>query len=290
MNKTDELEIYINEESPDIIGLTESWANENINDSEINFKGYTLFRNDRKNKVGGGVLLYVKNELASIRQEDVENDINETVWCEIVIENEKTLIGVCYRSPTSTVVEDLEIFKMIEKMSNKNAFLMGDFNYGNINWDNHEAVGQGGLFLDCVNDNFLSQHVRQPTRGKNILDLVLSTEENLVEELEIGEPFGTSDHQIIRWKIIVSKDQSNTNRDKNYNYFKANYESIREESNEINWEAEMLNKNAEIQWEFIKTSLEKLKCKFIPLKRKSKGKCKWTTRETTRWWRAKVKA
>ena len=49
------------------------------------------------------------------------------------------------------------------------------------------ASGERELFFDIVQDNFLHQHVRrQATRGANILDLVVSSEENLVEDLRIG--------------------------------------------------------------------------------------------------------
>ena len=43
INKTDELELYVVEENPDIICITESWANSNIGDGEININGYTVF-------------------------------------------------------------------------------------------------------------------------------------------------------------------------------------------------------------------------------------------------------
>jgi len=38
-------------------------------------------------------------------------------------------------------------------------------------------------FSKCVNDNFLFQHVQDPPRGKNILDLVFTFEENMIENL-----------------------------------------------------------------------------------------------------------
>ena len=46
--------IYIIENKPSIIGVTESWANCDIRDSELNLKGYELFRKDRdiKNEKG----------------------------------------------------------------------------------------------------------------------------------------------------------------------------------------------------------------------------------------------
>ena len=58
------LQLYIIENKPSIIGVTESWANCDIRDSELNLEGYEVFRKDYhiKNekgnyKKGGGVLI-----------------------------------------------------------------------------------------------------------------------------------------------------------------------------------------------------------------------------------------
>jgi len=81
--------------------------------------------------------------------------------------------------------------------------LMGDFNFADINWCIPETVDDSHLFLKCVNDNFLFQHVQDPTRGKNMLDLVFTSEKNMIENLVVGENFGTSDHQIIRCNMLA---------------------------------------------------------------------------------------
>ena len=39
INKRDESELYIIENKPSIIGVTESWANRDIGDSELNLEG-----------------------------------------------------------------------------------------------------------------------------------------------------------------------------------------------------------------------------------------------------------
>jgi exonuclease III len=185
MNKTEELELYIVEEKPDLICITESWTNETIGDAEINFSGYTLFRKDRKNRVGGGVLLYVRNIIKAVHRTDLENEACEMLWCELHDGKERTLIGVFYRSPSCNVHEDNELFKMLGTVKDRNAIVVGDFNFGEIDWMGQVATGQSQMFLDSVNDNFLHQHVEHETRGQNILDLVLSTEENMVQHLEV---------------------------------------------------------------------------------------------------------
>ena len=43
-----------------IIGITESWANNDITYAELGLEGYVMFRKDRIGRRGGGVLLYIK--------------------------------------------------------------------------------------------------------------------------------------------------------------------------------------------------------------------------------------
>ena len=40
-NKRDELYMHILEHKYDIVGLSETWANDNISDSELNIPGYS---------------------------------------------------------------------------------------------------------------------------------------------------------------------------------------------------------------------------------------------------------
>ena len=58
-NKRDELRLLLKDKSVDLLGITESWAHDGIDDSELNFDGYAMFRKDRKNPLkerGGGVI------------------------------------------------------------------------------------------------------------------------------------------------------------------------------------------------------------------------------------------
>ena len=50
---------------------------------------------------------------------------------------------------------------------------MGDFNHGNIHWKYVESTGGvDEQFLFLIQDSFLTQHVLEPTRGENVLDIV----------------------------------------------------------------------------------------------------------------------
>ena len=63
---------------------------------------------------------------------------------------------------------------------------MGDFNHGHIQWKSLEDQ----RFIFLIQDRFLTQHLLEPTRGENILDLFLSSQNELVDNVKIHEPLG----------------------------------------------------------------------------------------------------
>ena len=55
----DEFRALIALEKPEIVGITETWIHTDTRDfeGEFNLAGYSMFKKDRVNKEGGGVLL-----------------------------------------------------------------------------------------------------------------------------------------------------------------------------------------------------------------------------------------
>ena len=61
---------------------------------------------------------------------------------------------------------------------------MGDNNHGHIQWKSPESTGgEDQHFVFLIQDSFLTQHVLEPTRGENVLDIVLSSQNELVENV-----------------------------------------------------------------------------------------------------------
>lgn len=82
----------------------------------------------------------------------------------------------------------------LSQKSPPNILLTGDFNLPSVSWDEDNYSTQpnpaygtevNNKLLDIVNNHFLTQHVKQPTRGHNILDLVFTTNPNMVTDLNI---------------------------------------------------------------------------------------------------------
>ena len=84
------------------------------------------------------------------------------------------------------------------------------------------------------------QQVSNPTRGRgttntNLLDLILSNEEDNIGEIEYLSPIGKSDHCVITFNILC-KVITNKYTKKWKLFNKANYEGMRKEFSDIDWE------------------------------------------------------
>ena len=102
INKKNELNIMVDDIQPHIIGITESWANNDITDAELGLEGYAMFRKDRMGR-RGGVLLYIKDTIPAYAvQLQEETDCNESIWCKLVTGQTTFTIGVVYRCPNKT--------------------------------------------------------------------------------------------------------------------------------------------------------------------------------------------
>ena len=147
----------------------------------------------------------------------------------------------------------------------------GDFNYPKINWDELDVGGDEEDFSDLVQDNFLCQHVTQATRGTNILDLVISSEEDLVSKLRIEPSIGGSDHSSIDFILnfeLPSREQPNLGLD----YRKADYVANSKELGEIDWNGKFRERDANEMWMEFVMVMEQLKDKYVPRFKESRGR------------------
>ena len=157
---------YVYENTPDMVFVTESWVNENTMDSELALNGYVTRRKDRKDRRGGGGLIYATEEVSAQCDIDLSDCNEEILWCRLAEGN--ILAGVCYNSTSNMQEEEAKIHSNIiqaySRMSNKEVLLCGDFNHNTINWKELEATAEGQSFLDLTQDLGLIQPVETATR------------------------------------------------------------------------------------------------------------------------------
>ena len=68
-----------------------------------------------------------------------------------------------------------------------------------------QVASDAKMFVECLMDNFYTQQVTQPTRGTAVLDLVITSEPDMVEELLVLEGLGSSDHSMLLWTCQFGK-------------------------------------------------------------------------------------
>ena len=121
---------------------------------------------------------------------------------------------------------------------------MGAFNHGNIKWDTLQSTGvEDQTFLCLVQDNFLTQHVLEPTRAARISDIVLSSQKVFVDNVVIQEPLGSSDHNQLHFNIKIKSDKTKVKK-RRRDFRKGNYMEIRTSLAHIYWNDKMKNKMA----------------------------------------------
>ena len=284
--KLDELNMYAKEHDLDVIGIAESWLNESVFDSEVSLPDFVLYRKDRsvvKKGRGGGVLLYVKKSLLSIACSSLNEFSNESVWCELVGDKgSRTLVGVVYKSPSAEQTEINCLLNMLRSLDGKQVLIMGDFNCPGINWNMLEADAMGTGLLEIILDNFWTQHVTVPTREQNILDLVISSEVGMVDDISVDEHLANSDHNIVKFSAILETKVDCAKGDR-YDYSKGDYDQLNVLLNAVDWGAVFLDVDVETMWCKFRDIVTDAVKQCVPMKKYKKHTYpRWVTREAKR--------
>nr|VZI30396.1 unnamed protein product [Spirometra erinaceieuropaei] len=141
--KLDELKIHICDLSPDIVSLTETWLSENVDDRELMLPGFQLFRRDRRERQGGGVVTYVKHGLLVSEKTEQFACSAETIWLNIRVPGSHSLeVLTVYRPPRSDPEADARLLEELGRFALRpDVLIMGDFNAPLIDWSSLYARG-----------------------------------------------------------------------------------------------------------------------------------------------------
>ena len=291
-NKKSELETLIEQKKPDIVGLTEILPKFTENEQDLNdydILNYDLFTPSLSK--GRGVALYVHKHHKACLIEELSYDVfQESVWCKIVVQNkEKLLVGCVYRSPSSSLSNNERLRTLLNRSVDKKyeyLIIVGDFNYKEIDWSlmsskvgfEHPAT----VFLEGFKDMYLFQHVQSNTRFRNdqqpsLLDLVISNEENLVDNLVVGAPIGKSDHATIFFEICCQYTGEVAHEER-YNLHKGEYDALRSFLSNQTLTDEYIS--CEDNWQLLKNIIDEGMNRFIPKRtKKDSKKTPWLNRD-----------
>jgi len=165
---------------------------------------------------------------------------------------------------------------------------MGDFNYPDINWKLLRSDNAGQKFLKLVMDCYLEQHVHQPTRVNNILDLVFTSEIQIKEDIEVLAPVDNSDHNVLVWSMQCSNQPIKAKTQLCYN--QADYNAMREFVRERISLINSMTESASSMWNTFNGVMQEAIEKFIPRKSTTHTADKplWLTKKVLRQIRKKT--
>ena len=193
------IELLLVECKFDVYAITETHLNSKIRDEEILIAGYSMERQDRKGKGGGGCLIYYEDDLTVLPFSDDIDKFREVegAWIEVNIMSQRFLLGALYRPPTDfSFYGNLQniLSKIITKR--KNIILIGDLNSDLLQRSNENHPGK--RLKRSLHSYDLTNIMKEPTHTsdttKTLIDLIIVKDDNKICKHGVFEP-GISDHK-----------------------------------------------------------------------------------------------
>ena len=198
MPHLDELRIFVSEQRPHIVYITETKIDSTIDNSHIEIDDYVVVGNDR-NRHGGGVVMYIHKTVYYTLREDLAYSEIESISIQIKVGNYKPFIATSvYRSPGKPV----ECFKELDKLLNsfdaedKKIIYLGDTNCDMLVFTNNDTKN----FMRLLTKFHLVQLIKSPTHTaattKTVIDHIITNRPASVSKSGVL-PCGISDHDAV---------------------------------------------------------------------------------------------
>lgn len=203
-------ELVLNEKYS-VIGLSETWLDNKIDNNNLCIHGYNLVRNDREIRAGG-VAFYVSN-IIQFKTLDIPNtpDLIEQLWISIKIGNikgKRICLGTLYRPPRANLTHCIDVLEttLVNILPDFDLVLFGgDLNVDLLNNDCYTTKQLKRLF-DKYN---LHQLITKPTRitqdSKTLIDVLVSSCLDVVLNADAFPMDCLSDHHLVTCNLKISK-------------------------------------------------------------------------------------
>ena len=257
------------EENPHVFAIVETalqttpTSHRYCPDEYLHISGYQMIRQDNENDIKGGILIYIRDDVNFTENKllnQLSGDIKECKWLELQYLEEKVIFGTIYRKGRSGATNNKLLNACINKATQlyDKILICGDLNFPEINWRNFEVDGgpysPPSQFLDCVNNNYLLQHVTKFTRvrGKDkpsLIDLVITEDsQTLQSEIIHDAPLGLGDHCILKWQYLMGMNNKITEEEakqtsEKLNVNKGNYEELNSLLVGVEWDKQFEDKS-----------------------------------------------
>ena len=221
---------------PLLVCLNETFLDEST--KELTLEGYVeVARRDREGRQGGGVLVYtLKSQASNVTLLDKSED-SERVWVVVHSEQGPVLVGAWYRPPEQGEVATVHSFREEWKAHRGEAIgaiVVGDINIHHrkwLRWSGRNSA-EGQTLQDYCRELGVQQVVREPTRGENLLDLVLTDMDNVDAKVLPR----IADHKVVLVTLKLRLPVQRTQKREVWNYAKGNWEELKQQLAEYDWQ------------------------------------------------------
>lgn len=224
----------------DILVFTETWLSPQTPDDSILIQNFQKpFRLDRDDRIGGGVAIYIRDNLYGTRRQDLYIPSLEALWVEIRLNNQSYLIGGLYRPPNTGA----PYFQLIEESFDRafnsnpsNLIITGDFNINML--DNATS----NKLQNIIQSYGFSQLISEPTHftetSSSLLDLFIVNNPNSIKTSFVNDPFIPD---MIRYHVPIvtilncSKPKVSSFKRTIWQYDKGDFNEFRNILRNTNW-------------------------------------------------------
>lgn len=206
----DEFRDYFDKNMYDIICISESWLKPQVSSNLAKLNGYTLLRQDRHHKNGGGVAMYVRNVIKcrELIPGFSPTSAVEYIVTEVNIHNIQLLLIVVYRPPKVGFFTDLENILLNYCPLYSNVVVLGDFNTdfnshsSDKNYLNNLFASFGLKIIPMKSTHFTINS----NSWKDLMFINEELEEKLISKGQNQVPF-LSSHDLIYMELNISRPE-----------------------------------------------------------------------------------
>ena len=158
--KTQEFQIYLSDTLSSVVGVYETWL---LSHLSLNLPGYTIFREDRHQRRGGGMLLALRDTLvhSQLHLPQSQDGHLEAVAARVSLKRGRLTVAVCYNPDGAASYQDYKHYFSHLPLP---VLIMGDFNVHHQHWDptlppNHRNTSDNTLpqvLIDSLHLSLLS--------------------------------------------------------------------------------------------------------------------------------------
>lgn len=232
----------------DILVFTETWLSSRVSNEEICITNFDPpYRNDRENRLGGGVAIYVRTGLQSARRSELIHGGIEAVCIEITMKRHKLLVCGIYRPPDSGNNYFDLIENTLDNMSNSlvnDQIILGDFNC--------DMLASRSKMKHIASLYNLHQLIDEPTHftehSASIIDLIFVTKPEHVIYSGVSSPFI---NDLIRYHcptlaVLKYRKVTQTSFKRHiWLYDKGDYLKFRNKLSQITWDEILASNNVD---------------------------------------------